>query len=129
MHSFPDFPALQAALSLPLDIALHQLLSDRIADAIACAVQDMTHIIMVEAHDREDNFLREAAFSPFYNPLSDCRHGDPDFQPHWDWAGRHDGWFEWLTCVGNDGFAFIVLVPDREDIDPRLLALLRAFVA
>ena len=76
----------------------------------------------------EADFQREAAFSPFHNPLSETRFGDPEFSPGWDWAGRQHGWFEWFTVVGNDGFAFVVLVPDAETIDPMLLAMLREHV-
>jgi hypothetical protein len=128
MISLPDFVALQAALSLPLEPTLHCLLADRIADAIACECQHLTHIIVVEPDDREEDFLREAAFSPFTNPLSDSRHGEPGFAPPWDWAGRHDGWTELLTCIGNDGFALIILIPPHPDIDPRLLSLLQEHV-
>ncbi|PZU60278.1 MAG: hypothetical protein DI547_04500 [Sphingobium sp.] len=116
---------MEVALTQPLDAALHALISDRLADAIACGVEHMTHLIVVEPGDGESDFQREAAFSPFHNPLSETRFGDPDFFPGWDWAGRHDGWFEWFTIVGNDGFAFVVLVPDAETIDPTLLAMLR----
>jgi hypothetical protein len=125
MINVTTFNAMQAALAQPMDPALHRLLSDRVADAVACGCEHLTHLIICEPGDTEADFLREAGFSPFYNPLSGWRYGDACFSPHWDWADHHDGWFEWLTCIGNDGFARIVLVPEVEGIDPALLAMLR----
>ena len=128
MLSLPNLYAIEAVLAGPLDSKLRQLLSDRLTDAIACGCEHLTHLIICEPGDTEADFRREGAFSPFCNPLSDTRYGDPGFEPHWDWAGCHDGFYEWLTCIGNDGFAFIVLVPDSEGVDPQLLAMLREHV-
>jgi hypothetical protein len=128
MLSFPDFASLQSALTLPLDATLHRLIFERVANAIACCVENMTHILVVEPGDTEADFLREAAFSPFTNPSSECRYGDPAFHPHWDWVGWHHGWFEWLTCIGDSGFALIVFVPARDGVDPRLVAMLQEFI-
>ncbi|WP_183956384.1 hypothetical protein [Sphingobium fontiphilum] len=111
---------MQAVLAQPMEPVLHELLSDRVVDAIACGYEHQTHIIICEPGDTEADFLRAAAFSP---PLSGWLYGDACFQPLWDWAARHDGWFEWLSCIGKAGFAFILLVPDSEDIDPTLLAI------
>lgn len=129
MLSLPNLYAMEAALAGPLDPVLHRLMSDRVTDAIACGVEHMTHLLIVEPGDGETDFQREAAFSPFCNPLSETRYGDPDFMPGWDWAGLHDGWYEWFTCIGNDGFAFIVLVPISEGVDQMLLAMLREHVS
>lgn len=128
MLSLPNLDAMNAVLAQPMEPVLHELLSDRVADAIACGYEHRTHIIICEPGDTEADFLREAAFSPLRNTLSGWRYGDACFQPQWDWAARHDGWFEWLACIGKDGFAFIILVPDSEDIDPTLLAMLREHV-
>lgn len=107
---------------------LHHLLTERIQDAIACGLADLTHIIVVQPGDTEADFIREAAFSPFRNTISETRFGDPDFEPPWCWLDRLDGWgWEAIHTVGNSGFAFIILVPDIDGIDPTLLALLREF--
>ncbi|KXU30231.1 hypothetical protein A0J57_21045 [Sphingobium sp. 22B] len=120
---------MKAALLLPLDPALRRLLSDRIQDAIACGLEGLTYIIVVEPGDGEADFIREGAFSPFWNPLSETRYSDPAHIPPWDWAERLDGWgWEFIRTVGNDGFAFIVLVPDSEGVDPRLRAMCRELI-
>ena len=129
MISLPTYAAMKAALLQIQDKTLYRIVNDRLSDAVACGCEHMTHILIIEPGNGEAEFLREAAFTPFRNPLSDTRYGQSGFEPHWDWAGQHQGWFEWLTCIGNAGFAFIVLVPDRDDIDPMLLAMLREFIA
>lgn len=119
---------LRARLPKQLGSTFRRLLTDRIQDAIACGLEEMTHIIAVEPGDGENDFIREAAFSPFRNTLSQTRYGDPDFEPPWCWLDRLEGWgWEAIHTVGNDGFAFIILVPDIEGIDPTLLAMLREF--
>lgn len=128
MLSLHDVPSMLAALDRPLDPTLHRLLADRIHDAIACGLGDMTHIIVVDAESREADFIRAAGFSPFWNPLSETRYGDPGHISPWDWIGSMDNWgWELIRTVGNDGFAFIVLVPDTEGVDPMLLAMCRDF--
>jgi len=51
MFSFDTRDALLAALELPLDLRLHRLLTDRVRDAMACELGDMTHILVVQAGD------------------------------------------------------------------------------
>jgi len=129
MLSLYDIDTMKAALLLPLDPALHCLLSDHIKDAIACGLEGLTHLIVVMPGDEEGDFIREAAFSPFWNPLSETRFGDPAHIPPWDWADRLDGWgWEFIRTVGNDGFAFIMLVSDSEGIDPVLRAMCRELI-
>lgn len=43
--------------------------------------------------------------------------------PGWEWSERHTGWTELVFILTDDGFAHVLLVPDRDDIDPHLLAL------
>lgn len=119
---------LSADLPRHLEPTLYRLLSDRIQDARACGLGDMTHIIVVEPGDGEGDFIREAAFSPFRNSLSQTCFGDQGFEPPWCWHGRLEGWgWEAIHTVGNDGFAFIILVPDAKGIDQALLAMLQEF--
>ncbi|KFD25819.1 hypothetical protein [Sphingobium yanoikuyae] len=116
---------LSADLPRHIEPTLHRLLSDRIQDARACGLGDLTHIIVVEPGDGEGDFIREADFSPFRNLLSETRFGDQGFEPPWCWHDRPEGWgWEAIHTVGNDGFAFIILVPDATGIDQALLAML-----
>lgn len=128
MLSLADPEAMQAVLAQPMEAALRARLSHHIAAAVACGCEHLTHILVCDPGDTEEDFLQAAGFSPFRNPVSEKCYGEDGFEPHWDWAACVDGWFEWLTCIGNDGFARIVLVSERVDTDPILLAMLREHV-
>jgi len=44
-----------------------------------------------------------------------------------DYAEDHGGYFELIVTVGNDGFAFVLFVRDRDGVDPELLSMCRAY--
>lgn len=45
----------------------------------------------------------------------------------WEYIDHHDGWFEAVFVISDDGFGHVVLVPDQPDSDPELLETCRAF--
>jgi hypothetical protein len=124
-----DTPAAIAAAptNAPVDASLRQLLAERVADWTTSGLLDLTHLLVVEAGDTEQAILDEVAFSPLVSPLDGRRWGSPGFEPHHDWLEDHGDWFELAFTVGNDGFAFVLLIPDAADTDPDLLAFCRAF--
>lgn len=110
MHDLPTIESIQALLDQPLGKLLRGLLEDRLADAIHCGLQDLTHMLVVEAGDTEQQIIEAVGFSPLATRI-DNRPNCPD----WDWIERHDGWWELLYTVGNSGFAYILLVEDAEN--------------
>ena len=129
MISLHDRASIKAALSLRLDDTLRELLEDRIEAYDASGVLDLTHLLIIQPADTEQDIITEVGLSPLTNPLDGSRFGSPGFQPWWDWLKRHDGWFELGICVANSGFAFVLLIQDAEGVDPQLLALCRTFAA
>ncbi|WFL76147.1 hypothetical protein P7228_09040 [Altererythrobacter arenosus] len=110
MLNLPTMAALeQAATTVPCE-ALRDLLADRLADTLHCGLQELTHVLVVEAEDDEAAVVDAIGFSPFVSRIDQQR-----CQPDWDWIERHGAWWELLYTVGNDGFAYILLVED----DPR----------
>lgn len=110
MHDLPDMDALRALIDQPIEPSLRTLLSDRLADTIHCGLQDYTHILVVEAGDTEAAIVEAIGFSPLETRIENRRN-----TLDCDWLERHDGWWELLYTVGNDGFAFIVLAEDTEE--------------
>lgn len=109
MYDLPDMDSLRAVLDQPLERNLHTLLADRLSDTLHCGLQDHTHVIVVEAHDEEEAVEEAIGF----NPLRSRIDGSPEV-PDWDWIERHEGgWYELLYCVGNTGFAYILMVEDE----------------
>lgn len=50
---------------------------------------------------------------------------DGSSDPSWEWVEDHGGWFEAPIIRDDSGFGHVFFIPDRDDIDPRLLALCR----
>lgn len=48
-----------------------------------------------------------------------------DAVPAWEWIERHGAIWEAPVILSDDGFGNVLIVPDVEGIDPRLLALCR----
>lgn len=110
MHDLPTIESIRAVLDQPLDKILRTLIEDRLADTIHCGLQDLTHVLVVEAGDTEQQIIDAIGFSPLQSRIDGVRNS-----PDWDWIERHDGFWEVLFCVGNEGHAYILLVEDAED--------------
>lgn len=120
MLSFPDRAAMDNAHTLPLRADLKALLQKRISQFIEDGLGDLTHIVVLCRGDTEAMLKAEVAFSPLER--DGLHYGDPGFEPWWDWLHDHGGWFELIHCVGNSGFAFVLLL--EECNDPALVDLL-----
>ena len=128
MLSFDNAAAIAAApTSASIDPALRQLLADRVHDWAATDLLGLTHLLIVQAGDTEEDILKEVAFSPLANPLNGSRFGSPAFRPAFDWLQGHGGWFELIQTVANDGFAFVLFIEEAEGSDPALLSLCRTY--
>ncbi len=111
MLSFYDRASLRHALILSLQADLKELLHTRIHQIFDDGLADLTHLLVIEAGDTEVMVRHEIGFSPL--EVEEVRYGSPSFLPRWDGLEDHGGWFELVFCVGNDGFAFVLLVQDE----------------
>lgn len=109
MYDLPDIASLRAVLDQSLEPKLHKLLEDRLSDTLHCGLEAHTHVLVIEGHDTESQVIDAIGFSVLRSRI-DEKSDDPD----WDWIEAHDGWFEALYCIGNSGFAIIVLIEDAE---------------
>ena len=124
----PDRAAIEAAPNLPMRAEVRDILAPRIAGLNSSDgdLADLTHFLVVEAGDTEAAIVAEVGFSPLVNAIDGARFGSPDFHPWWDWLQNVGGWFELIVTVGNSGFAFVLLIEDREGTDPELVRMCRA---
>jgi len=104
MINLPDADSIRAALNQPLEPQLHELLAERFADATACELADMTHMLVIQPGDTETDIIDAIGFSPIGAVA--------------DWREQHPGFHELIYCVGNAGFAFLVFVQDAEGVMP-----------
>lgn len=112
MIDLPTTAALKAASETTAQPELRKLLSDRLADTVSCGLEKLTHMLVIEAGDREAEVVEAIGFSPLKSRIDGKR-----CQPDWDWIDYQSGWWELIYTVGNSGFAYILLVED----DPRSL--------
>lgn len=112
MLSLSDRVAMNHALTLPLRADIHALLQRRIAQIFEAGLANHTHLVVVTAQDTEAALVEEVGFSPL--EADGHRFGSPSFVPRVDVLHDHGDFFEWTVCVGNSGFAFVLLIEDRE---------------
>ena len=104
------------------DPQIRELVQGHLITAKENGLEDLTCIAVIEPADSEQTIIDELGFSPLQNPLTETRFGDPGFFPAWDWLEVHPGWSELIFTVGDDGFAFILYVPNgaKENVLTRL---------
>jgi hypothetical protein len=131
MRSFTTRAAVWAAAADPaLDPRLRALIAARarqLEDDTEPGVElgDLAHFHAVQSGDDMTAVNAALGFPVDANLVDGVRFGSADFCPSWEWIKHHDGWFEAAFVVSGDGFGHVLLVPDRPDTDPRLLALCR----
>lgn len=125
-----DRASLAHVLSLDLDPQLRQLLERRLAALVTPYgdLTDETEWAILQAGEGANDIEREFAFSPLIEPTEGARYGTAEFHPFWTHLAREDGHFV-LTQSFGSAFAYILIIPDRPDVDPALLTLCREFAA
>jgi hypothetical protein len=88
---------------------------------------DLAHFHAVEPGDGMVDIKSALGFAIDINLVDGIAFGHPDFIPSWEWIEHHNGYFELAFVLSDDGFGHILLVPDRQGIAPRLLALCREY--
>lgn len=125
MLSLHDPASRDTALRLPLARNLRSRIAHRLAQAEANGLTDLTHIVAIGPGDTERGIIDEIGFSPVVDVLHDCRFGSVGFQPYWQDLTLVDGIFDLVVTMGNAGFAYILLVEDREGVWPELRTMCR----
>lgn len=112
MISLFDRPSLEYALEASVRPNLKPLLNARIRHSLDAGLADLTHILVVEGQDTEQNIIDEIGFAPTTNPIDGIHYASPAFIPNWASLEDLDGWFEMIWTVADSGFAFIFLIED-----------------
>ncbi len=86
-----------------------------------------TDVLIVQRGDTEADIIREAGFSPLFDPITGIRFDQPGFEPSWDLLTLSGNVFRMVITYGST-FATILLVPDADGIEPAVLALCRSHI-
>ncbi|WP_150294602.1 hypothetical protein [Sphingobium estronivorans] len=125
MLSFSDTFALRRALVQPLPGTIQGLLRLRINRILADGLGDYTHLVVLTAEDTEAMLVADIGFSPLEH--DGLRYGAPGFIRRWDILHNHGGWFEMVFCIGNGGWAVVLLIEEAQDSSfPEIRAACRA---
>jgi predicted metal-dependent peptidase len=128
MISIRSSAAMVETLSHLLDPDLRRLLTERRDQLLGYDgydLGDLVHIIVAQPGDTLAAIEAEAGVPLATNLVDGCQRGEPDFEPCFEYVERHGCWLEAVLILSDDGFGVVLLVPDRIDSDPALLALLR----
>ena len=129
MLSLHDRASMAAAMGQPIEPALRTLLEARLDQAAEADLVDLTHILVIQPGDTEEQIRAEIGFSPFVEPLDGVRFGTAGFYPHWAWLQDLGGWYEMIVTVGDSGFAFILLIEKAVGVLPELLSMCAHYAA
>jgi hypothetical protein len=128
MLSFHDAAAIAAAPTIAaIDLNLRQLLADRVQHWTTTDLLNLTHLLIIEPGDSEEDIVEEVAFSPLVSSIDGERFGSDSFVPPFDWLSKVGGYFELIQTVGNDGFAFVLFIADAEGVASELRSLCRTY--
>jgi hypothetical protein len=127
MQTFDNAKAIARAPRLVTDPKLQNLLYDRVQDWAEAGLLNLTHLALIEVGDTEESIMEALGFSPLVNWLDGKRYGTDGFIVPFDLLLDHEGYFELVMTVGNDGFAFVIFVRDRDGVEPQLRAMCGAY--
>lgn len=127
MQSFENAKAVARAPRMVTDPKLQSLLTDRVQDWTERGLLGLTHLVLIKVGDTDKAIVDEIGFSPLVNLLDGKRYGTDGFVMPFDILTDHGGYFELVMTVGNDGFASVIFVRDREGVDPEILSMCRAY--
>lgn len=127
MRSFTTAKTIARAPRIVTDPQLQNLLADRVNDWKNDGLLNLTHLVLIEVGDTDASIIEELGNSLLINPLNGKRHGEEGFVFPFDLLTIHRGYFELMTTIGNDGYARVIFVRDREGVDPDLLSMCRHF--
>jgi hypothetical protein len=92
-------------------------------------LEDFVHFIVVQEGDSIAIIDVASGFHILGNRFTGATPRDPGFAPDFEISQEHQGWFELVYVLGDDGYGCQVFVPKSQGIDPRLLPLCAAYVS
>lgn len=124
--------AMRSTIELLNDSNLKHLLVQRVDELThweGIDLSDLSHFLIIQPGDMAAEIEHELGWSLLHNFIDKAKYGQPDFTPSWEWIERHDGWYEFVFIISDDGFGITVFVQDDPEIDTELLAMCQEFTA
>ena len=93
-----------------LPTSAQPLIAKIVENAFAAYVAGQTFILVIEADDCEAAVAATLGFNPLHNPMDGLRFDESQFAPYWAYLTLEDGWYRLIHTVGNDGFAYELVI-------------------
>ncbi|WP_374284586.1 hypothetical protein [Novosphingobium sp.] len=116
MLTITNSAEMASVLSIVTDATLKRILTDRVeqlSEYDGYDLGELAHFLIVQPGDALDAIEAALGFSPLMNLVDGVRYPSPDFVPSWEWITDHGGWFESVFILSDDGFGWVLLVPDH----------------
>lgn len=123
----PEGMALILATDIDPQLQGHLLLRQRQFHQDGIEIGDLGPFVIVEPGDHLNAIEEAAGVRIAMNLVDQHRWPDPSYLPSWEWCRLDLGWREIVYVTSDDGSGVVLFVPDRDDIDPSLLAIIRTF--
>ncbi|PZU08517.1 hypothetical protein [Sphingomonas sp.] len=129
MQIITDAQSMARAIATALNPWLKHMLALRSIQLLEADIEigELGPFIIVEPGDGLAAVETAAGIPIATNLVDGAAWPDPDFVPNWEWVRSDHGWREIVFVTSDAGGGAILFVPDREGIDPTLLAIIRAF--
>lgn len=130
MLSIRDGATMKVALCSPLDPDLKIILLNRLdllSEFSNYDLGELAHFVIVEPGDGISAIEGELGFSPFVNFVDGAKYPEPTFTPSWECLIARGTWYDFVFALSDSGFGINLLVPNRDDVEPTLLKLCRAY--
>lgn len=112
---------LRKALKSELPASVKALLQER-ADLI-----DLATFIIPQPGDTVSAIEAAGGIGIATNMIDGSRYGEEGYMPSFEWAADHGGAIEMPFILSDDGSGTVLIVPDVDGIDPKLLAIARHY--
>jgi len=130
MLSLRNTASILRAIQPPQEACLRTILDQRIIqlpEGGGGDIGEFAHFLVVRPGDTPSDVQNELGFSILENLVDGARYGSLDFEPSWEWIMWHEGWFELVYVLSDDGFGWVVFIQDDEAVDADLLAVCREY--
>lgn len=128
-----DSATMQRVLAGPIDPDLKAILLQRL-DLLQEYLEtydfgELLTVLIVQPGDSIEAIETELTFSPLVC-LEGYRFPDSRFTSGiWEFIIKRTGYFEMTMCLCDSGLGHLLILPDRDGVDPTLLELCRTYAA
>jgi hypothetical protein len=126
MQILCDSTSIQKALAAQAELSrLIQGHLDRLSEVEGYDLSQLVRFIIMASSDTVIDLEAVLGFSIRTSRFTDCRYGDPDFQPCWEVIEAHQLWYEIVYVLSDDGFGLVIVVP--KDAEAELTEMLEHY--